>query len=169
MSRAGRLTILALAMTLVAMPAFGQGGTTSATLSGVVLDKDGGAVPGATVVVLNTATGEKLPVQVTNQSGAYSFPGVRPGKYKVSISLQGFKTADIETTVTAGTQNNLNTKLEVGSITEVVNVTSGTDLVRTDTPTVTQTFTNTPSNTPSDTPTVTWTGSVDNINRAPAT
>jgi hypothetical protein len=118
---------------------FGQGGTSSATLSGVVVDKDGGQVPGATVVVTKVDTGEKLPPQVTNASGAYSFPGLAPGRYKVNISLQGFKTQEIETTLNAGSSNSLNTKLEVGQVTEVVNVTSGTDLVRTDTPTVTQT------------------------------
>jgi hypothetical protein len=57
----------------------------------------------------------------------------------VTISLQGFKTAEIDTTVTAGSTNSLSTKLEVGQVTEVITVTSGTDLVRTDTPTVTQT------------------------------
>src|SRR4029450_7036083 len=58
---------------------------------------------------------------------------------KVNISLQGFKTQEIETTLNAGSNNSLSTKLEVGQVTEVVNVVGGTDLVRTDTPTVTQT------------------------------
>jgi hypothetical protein len=133
------VTVLALACALVAAPAFGQGGTSGATLSGVVVDKDGGLVPGATIVVTREGTGEKLPPQVTNASGAYSFPGLAPGKYKVTISLQGFKTAEIEHNADAGSTNALSTKLEVGQVTEIVNVTSGTDLVRTDTPTVTQT------------------------------
>src|SRR5262245_31230408 len=139
MARRLNVTVLALACLLMAAPVWGQGGTTSATLSGVVSDKDGGVVPGATVVVTKLATGEKLPPQITNASGAWSFPGLAPGKYKVTISLQGFKTTDIDATVTSGTANSLQTKLEVGQLTEVVNVTSGTDLVRTDTPTVTQT------------------------------
>src|SRR4029434_10768029 len=139
MARRSKVTVLVLACLLVAARVCGQGGTTSATLSGVVVDKDGGLVPGATVVLTKMATGEKLPPQITNASGAYSFPGLAPGKYKVTISLQGFKTTDIESTVTSGSANSLQTKLEVGSLTEVVNVTSGTDLVRTDTPTVTQT------------------------------
>ena len=92
MSRLRWISALALACALVAAPVFGQGGSSSATLSGVVVDKDGGNVPGATVVVTKTATGEKLSPQVTNASGAYSFPGLAPGKYKVTISLQGFKT-----------------------------------------------------------------------------
>ena len=137
--RPGWTAALVLVCALVATPAFGQGGTNSATLTGIVTDKDGGLVPGATVVVTKTATGEKLPPQVTNATGAYSFPGLAPGKYKVTISLQGFKTAEIEATVTAGSANSIATKLEVGQVSEVVNVTAGTELVRTDTPTVTQT------------------------------
>ena len=115
MSRGSWTAVLALALSLAAVPAFGQGGTSSATLSGVVVDKDGGNVPGATVVVTKVATGEKIPPQVTNASGAYSFPGLAPGKYKVTISLQGFKTQEIDTTLNAGSTNSLTTKLEVGS------------------------------------------------------
>ena len=77
-------------------------------------------------MVTKVATGEKLPTQVTNASGAYSFPGLAPGTYKVTISLQGFKTAEIDATLTAGSNNQLSTKLEVGEVTEVVNVTAGT-------------------------------------------
>ena len=51
------MSVLALAFALVAAPVFGQGGSTSATLNGVVKDKDGN-VPGATVVLKNMATGE---------------------------------------------------------------------------------------------------------------
>src|SRR5262252_8766532 len=96
MSRPGWVSVLAVVCALMAAPVFGQGGTSSATLSGTVVDKDGGNVPGATVVVTKVATGEKLPPQVTNAAGAYSFPGLAPGKYKVNISLQGFKTQEIE-------------------------------------------------------------------------
>src|SRR6188472_3465138 len=131
MSRPGWMTALALVCALVAAPVFGQGGSSSATLSGVVTDKDGGNVPGATIVVTKIATGEKLPAQVTNASGQYSFPGLAPGKYKVSVSLQGFKTQEIDATLNAGSSNSLTTKLEVGQVTEVVNVVGGTDLVRT--------------------------------------
>jgi hypothetical protein len=138
MTQAMKAAVLALVCVLLAAPVFGQGGTTSATLSGVVTDKDG-LVPGATVVVTKMATGEKLPAQTTNASGAYSFPGLAAGKYKVTISMQGFKTTEIEATVTSGTANSLQTKLEVGAVSEVVNVTAGSDLVRTDTATLTQT------------------------------
>jgi len=140
MFRRGWIIVLTLACALSAAPALGQGGTSSATLSGVVVDSDGGTVPGATVVVTKVATGEKLPPQITNGSGAYSFPALAPGKYKVTIALHGFKTQEIETTLNAGSNSALNTKLEVGSIIEIVTVdgNTGIEITRTE-PAVTQT------------------------------
>ena len=52
--------------------------------------------------------------------------------------MQGFKTVEIAATLNAGSTTALSTKLEVGSVSEVVNVKAGTDLVRTDTPVVMQ-------------------------------
>ena len=117
-----------------------QGGTSAAVITGTIIDKDGGFIPGATVVLTKVGTSEKLPAQVTNQSGQYSFPALAPGKYKLTVSLQGFKTLTVDVTVGAGSINTLGAlKLEVGALTEVINVVAGTDIVRADTPTVTQT------------------------------
>ena len=59
MARQGWIAVLACALALAcgAAPAFAQGSTQSATIAGVVTDKDGGVIPGATVVVKNVATG----------------------------------------------------------------------------------------------------------------
>jgi Ca-activated chloride channel family protein len=108
---------------------------TTARLDGVVRDKDGGSIPGATVVLLNTQTGVKAPVVVTNASGAYSFAGLTPGLYKVTISMAGFKTVEFETRLTSGTTTTIPTTLEIGMRAEVVNVTAASELVRTETPT----------------------------------
>ena len=62
--------IAALSAVLVfalATPAAAQGGSSTATLSGVVTDRDGGVIPGATVTVKNTATGETQNT-VTNEA-----------------------------------------------------------------------------------------------------
>src|SRR5512141_2662376 len=103
MARRGWVFVLALALAL--LPALASGQTT-ATLSGVVQDKDG-RVPGATVVLKNVKTGETLPSQVTNETGAYSFPGLVAGTYSVTVTMQGFKTVSVETRVAAGTTNTL--------------------------------------------------------------
>jgi len=132
------MAALAVVFALVAAPVFGQGGTTSSTLSGVVKDKDG-TVPGATVVVKKVATGETIGPIVTNENGQYSFPGLAPGQYTVTISMNNYKTVEVKLELNAGATQAVNTTLEVGKREEVVNVTSGSDLVRTETPTVSQT------------------------------
>ena len=138
MARRGWMTALTLALMLAAAPVFAQ--STSAALSGSVTDKDGN-VPGATVTVKNINTGETYPAQVTGASGQYSFPGLAPGTYKVTITMTGFKTVEIETRLASGSSNTLPpTKLEVGQRTEIVNVAGSSELVRTDTPTVSQTI-----------------------------
>ncbi|HEX5069785.1 MAG TPA: von Willebrand factor type A domain-containing protein [Vicinamibacterales bacterium] len=107
------------------------------TITGVVRDKDG-LVPGATVELLNLATGEKAAPIVTNEQGAYSFPGVVAGKYKVTVTMQNYKKVEIEVTVSAGIAAAINTVLEIGRMTDTVTVTAASDLVRADTPTVSQ-------------------------------
>ena len=63
----GWIAVLVLACTMIATPVFGQGGTTSATLSGMVKDNEG-TVPGATVIVKKTSTGETIGPRVTNKN-----------------------------------------------------------------------------------------------------
>src|SRR6476659_9795348 len=112
MNRRGWIAVLTLALALVATPAFAQGGSTSATLSGVVKDKDG-TVPGATIVVKKVATGETIGAIVTNENGQYSFPGLAPGKYTVTISMNNYKTVEVAVEVNAGNTQAINTTLEV--------------------------------------------------------
>ena len=64
------------------------------TLSGVVTDASNAAIPGVTLRAMNTATGSIL-TTVTNESGAYVFPIVKAGTYRMSASLPGFQTSTI--------------------------------------------------------------------------
>ena len=64
---------------LPAASAYGQGSVTS-SLAGVVVDSNGGAVPGATVAIKNNGTGVTLQL-VTNESGAFSAPSLDAGTY----------------------------------------------------------------------------------------
>ena len=80
MARRGWLAVVCLAVSLGfgAGAAYAQGGSTTATLSGVVTDNQAGVVPGATVTVKNNATGENK-TAVTNASGVWSLPGLSLG------------------------------------------------------------------------------------------
>jgi hypothetical protein len=121
-----------------ATPALAQSGSSTTTISGVVKDKDG-LVPGATVELVNVATGEKFTPTVTNEAGAYSFAGVAAGKYKVTITMQNYKKVEAEITVNSNIPATINTVLEVGSMSDTVTVVGSSDLIRADTPTVSQT------------------------------
>ena len=132
-----RILRLVLSLTLVsgfAAPAYGQGATSS--LTGTVRDSGGGVIPGATVEVKNNATGVVTPV-VTNTSGAYTVPAIPVGTYTVTVTLSGFKTfTATDVRLLAGTPAELNATLEVGAVTETVEVRGGTELVQTQSPTV---------------------------------
>src|SRR5215212_8532306 len=67
-------------------------GSSTASISGVVVDSDGGVIPGATIVVKNTRTGESFNT-VSSGAGIFSIPALITGTYTVSVSLEGFKTA----------------------------------------------------------------------------
>jgi carboxypeptidase family protein/TonB-dependent receptor-like protein len=130
-TRTWKSVFFALAFVLTCTPAFAQGGGSTASLSGTVMDKDGGVVPGATVVIKNKATGESQNV-VTNAQGAFSVPALSAGTYSVTVSLTGFKTVvhdDVRLLV--ATTADLKTILEIGALSETVNVKANTELVRT--------------------------------------
>jgi Carboxypeptidase regulatory-like domain len=107
--------------------------------SGVVVDAGGGVVPGADVVVRHNATGVTTSV-VTNSQGAFTIPGLNVGAYTVTVSLTGFKTFIVNDVVlTSGAGANVRAVLDVGGLTEQVTVTSSSEIVQTQAPTISTT------------------------------
>src|SRR4051812_4002405 len=139
MNRCVQRLLLALALCVSASPVFAQGsGTTS--LSGVVTDTGGGVIPGATVVVKNDATGVSYE-SITTESGAFNVPALDAGTYTATVSLSGFKTAVISNIrVLTATPASINVKLEVGALTETVEVKAASTLVQTQSTAVTSTM-----------------------------
>src|SRR5438477_3083560 len=62
---------------------------TAATLAGTIKDATGGVLPGADIVAKNVDTGISR-ATVSNGDGAFTLPGLPPGKYEVHIELPGF-------------------------------------------------------------------------------
>ena len=126
---------LALAWGLIIMGstlAYGQGGSTTAPLTGVVVDASGAPVPGANVTVKNQATGTTY-AAVTGDKGAFSVPALQAGTYSVTVSLTGFKQAVIkDVKVLSATPTEVRPTLEVGGMEETVTVEAhGAPLVQT--------------------------------------
>ena len=111
------------------------------SLTGTVRDIQNLRLPGATVELRNEATGAQQ-TTTTNEIGVFTFPQLPVGLYRVDVSLTGFKTQTYnDVTVTVGQEYSLAVQLAVGQLTEVVQVTSGQELVATTTPEVSATVT----------------------------
>ena len=98
-----------------------------AVLEGAVTDPAGAIIVGADVKVQAGDTGVAQE-QRTNSSGYYRFPGLAVGRYTVTVANAGFKTRVIEeVTLLVGQTRTLNTRLEVGTIAERIDVKSAAD------------------------------------------
>jgi len=103
------------------------------TLRGTVQDPHGAVVPGAEVVVSSQATSVQLSTQTTS-SGAYVFPQLLVGTYTVEVRARGFsKYSRSNVEVLPNQVVTADAKLAVGSTAEVVEVTSGGEVVQTTT------------------------------------
>ncbi|MGH9408956.1 MAG: TonB-dependent receptor [Vicinamibacterales bacterium] len=118
--------VAALAMTLAPTPALAQ--VDRATLSGTVKDSAGAVLPGATVSITNTAT-QVAAQQQTTSTGSYLFVNLIPGQYDVSFELTGFKKDSRRVTLDVGQRARLDAALQVGAISETVQVSGSTQLL----------------------------------------
>ena len=134
--RIAGLVLACAVVFLSATPALAQ----TSSLSGVVVDSNGGVLPGVTVVVKNVATGTTFDA-VTNTEGVFSVPALDAGAYTVTASLSGFKTAVVnDVRLAPGTPASIKATLEVGNLEETIVVTSSSELVNTQTATISSTL-----------------------------
>jgi phosphatidate phosphatase APP1 len=132
-----RLSVACAFMVVARVPASAQ--TSTSSISGTVVDSGGGAIPGAAVTVKNEA-GASFET-VTNSEGLFSVPALAAGTYTVSVSLTGFKTAVITPVrIALGTPAALRVALEVGQLAETITVASSSELINTQTATVSSTM-----------------------------
>jgi len=127
------LLFLALAG-LLPVNAFAQTG--AASLTGIVTDQSGAAVPGATVTATNQATNVTY-TAISNETGNYTVTSLPVGTYVLKTELAGFKTAatrpiDVE----AKQILRFDFKLELGAIEETVQVVGQSPLLQTESVTV---------------------------------
>ena len=95
-----------------------------ASLNGTVTDSSGALIGGAKVEAVSSATGFRRQ-SVTSSAGTYEIPGLAIGAYTVTISKDGFKSAEFkDVELAVGQPRTLDARLEVGSITEAVEVTA---------------------------------------------
>lgn len=126
-----RLSAISIALVLLFSRAiYGQilyGG-----LVGNVTDQSGSAVPGAKVTINHVDTGTTREA-TTNESGTYRFPTITPGTYSVRVRADGFRTfSQSGAEVTANSVTRIDTRLEIGEVTEQVTVEASAVALQTD-------------------------------------
>ena len=105
------------------------------TISGLVRDASGGAIPAAPVILKDELTG--LATQLlTNQAGLYVSPPLRTGSYQVEVRAKGFDVAARRVQLDVSNRLEVDFDLAVGSVTETVSVTEMASVLQTETSTL---------------------------------
>ena len=132
---AGLAVLALLCLWMSALPLRAQSGTTG-SLNGEILDPSRSALPGVSVTATSEATSDTR-TAVTNADGFYSLTALPVGRYVLTFQLEGFKTTTrADVLVEAAVPRSINVTLEVGGISEHVQVTLDNPIIQVSTPTV---------------------------------
>lgn len=103
--------------------------TFSGTITGLVTDPSGSAVPGATVLLTNIAT-QEVRNAYSEANGRYTFSRLLPSSYSMKVSRAGFREyLRTEFPLTTSQSLELNVDLTVGSVSESIEVKSAAEMV----------------------------------------
>ena len=117
-------------MLMMAGAGFAQFDT--ATVSGVVRDPAGAVITNSKVTLDSVATGVNKNT-TTDQNGSYTFFDVKTGRYTLKAEAPGFKAAVAEEfTVTVNAHQRVDLQLEVGAVTESIEVAGAASAIETD-------------------------------------
>lgn len=113
----------------------------TAQVTGQVSDPSGQGVAGAAVVVVSEATQARRETS-TNAEGLYTVPALTPGPYTVRVTKDGFKAFDRTGVVlTVDTRSRVDVRLEIGAVTESINVTENVGVLQVESPEISTTIT----------------------------
>ncbi|MDX1982369.1 MAG: TonB-dependent receptor [Bryobacteraceae bacterium] len=102
------------------------------TITGRITDSTGAVVPAADVTVVSVDTNFTFKA-TSNEDGIYRVPSLNPGKYRVTMEAQGFKKTTQQVELRTGDTLAVDAALQVGSISESVEVSSAATLLETET------------------------------------
>jgi len=129
--RCSRMEWVAIALLLAIGVPVSMAQLPTATIFGIVKDASGAVVPGVSLSVRNTETGQSRNA-VSGGDGSYRFPALPVGPYEVRAEHSGFR-AEVQSglTLTVSQEAVVNFTLEVGGVEQTVEVTAQAPLVNT--------------------------------------
>ena len=121
----------AVIVCLASWSLWAQGEVVNARLAGTVLDQNQGAVADARVTLSNPATGFSRKL-ITATDGRYVFTSIPPGLYQLKVEKPGFNTyLHSGVALTVGQSTSVDPLLEVGAISQTIEVTAGAPVLNT--------------------------------------
>jgi hypothetical protein len=137
--RAWATAFLAIGFVLISgIQAHGQAG--SGDITGEVRDASGGLVAGAKITLQRMETQETYST-VSTDGGVYSFSSLKPGTYRVSVEVAGFKKSVREgIVVSTGNTARVDLQVLVGDLSELITVTGDASPLKTESATLAQTI-----------------------------
>lgn len=128
--------ILLLVLGLLVLPQLSHAQIVTATLYGSVADPSGAAIPAATIMATNVATGIETKT-TADAAGNYIFPSLPPANYSIAVEKAGFKTTVISgVTLLVDQKARVDVQLRVGQVNTSVEVSGAAPLVETSTASV---------------------------------
>ena len=116
-----KLTLSAALVLLAAAGTLATAQSLNATLSGIVRDSSGGVLPGVTVTARQTNTNQTREA-TTDAEGRYTFPDLAIGPQEITAMLPGFQQARRSVQLTVGQSSEVNITLNVGAVSESIEV-----------------------------------------------
>jgi outer membrane receptor protein involved in Fe transport len=125
---------------MAAMPVLAQS-VSDGNITGTVATATGEVLPGATIKITSAALVAGVRTAVSGSEGRFVFLSLPPGRYDLSVSMQGFKTAtETGLVLERGQSLDVPVHMEIGQFAETITVTSVTPIVDTRSSTVDTTF-----------------------------
>jgi Carboxypeptidase regulatory-like domain len=129
MKKSSLISTALLTLTLTAASALAS---PTGVIIGSIKDQSGAAISGAQITLVRTDTNTRLTAK-TDANGAYQFPQLAPANYALTVEAIGFKKVTVGTVVVQVDQiTRVDLALEVGAVTELVEVQGATPILETD-------------------------------------
>src|SRR5262245_13230724 len=121
-----RILLLAVSASLL------LGQSERGNITGTITDASGGAIPGAEVIITHRATNTVVRL-TSSTSGEYNAAALNPGEYNIDVNANGFRRfSQTNAILTASSTLRIDVKLQVGSVTDTVEVVATAAQVQTE-------------------------------------
>jgi outer membrane receptor protein involved in Fe transport len=125
------MTMVCVCVGILVSPASAAAQAVYGNIVGTVVDESGSSLPGAKITITDTSRAVTF-TTTTNDSGFFTQRFLIAGRYTVRVEAEGFRAYVQDVSVSVDQETNLDVNLQVGALSETLEVTAGTPLLKTE-------------------------------------